>query len=529
MRRLVRFFAMIACTLFACSSFATTYYVDYSAGNDANNGTSKSTPWQNAPGMQTCSGKCKSTTINPGDSIILRGGVTWPNASFMWSLPGGSSSSPVYVGVDKTWYAGSGWARPTLNAGGTAISDNYDTMFSVPDNVTFDNFEVTGFYWSNSTCSSAPYGDCSVFNAGQRSGQTFENLYIHGWTHAGTNAATSNGTINIFAFGGNGQGVAHDNVIVGTDVPGDHSVEVFFNGPGTAYNNYIKQVSSGAVVSYPVSWHDNHIEDIGPAYCNMPFPANAGHCTHENGFEDNGDIGLYFYNNVITNINGGLALWVAPNPGHTAYLWNNLIYAVHDNQVLDLAPPVYSSSYCSSGADSQSYCNSTGTYWIANNTIQCGDDSTQYDICQSGVGVNAQGSTPDGTVFQNNHFVSATTAKGCASTAHNCTFASSNVVMAQATATSQGYTSSETYPFSPAASTSGTVGAGASLSSSASGNLSSLAVDTTLACSDTAGNTPTCPVRTAKSRTGASWDAGAYAWGIRPSGAVNLTGSIVAN
>jgi len=83
-------------------------------GNDSNNGTSKTSPWQNAPGMQTCAKLCNSTTINPGDSIILRGGVTWPNASFMWNLPGGATGNPVYVGVDQTWYAGSSWVRPVL-------------------------------------------------------------------------------------------------------------------------------------------------------------------------------------------------------------------------------------------------------------------------------------------------------------------------------------------------------------------------------------------------------------------------------
>ena len=222
--------------------------------------------------MQTCTKTCSSTTIKAGDSIILKGGVTWPNSSFMWNLPTGSTGSPVYVGVDETWYSGSSWTRPILTAGGIVIPNNYNTMFNVPANVTVDNFEITGFYWTTASCTGAPYGDCGVFNAGQRNGQIWKNLYIHGWTHVGTNAATSNGVVNIFSGGGGGDSIAHDNVIVGTDVPGDHSVNAFFNVPAVAYNNYIKQVSSAFIVSYPSSVHDNHIEDIGPAYCNMPFP-----------------------------------------------------------------------------------------------------------------------------------------------------------------------------------------------------------------------------------------------------------------
>ncbi|MDE3199597.1 MAG: hypothetical protein KGN79_01650 [Acidobacteriota bacterium] len=507
--------------------FAATYYVDFGSGSDNNSGTSTTSPWQHAPGMQTCANVCKSTTVQAGDSIILKGGVTWPNSSFMWSLPGGSAASPVYIGVDKTWYAGSSWTRPILTAGGVAIGNNYDTMFTVPPYVTVDNFAITGFYWDGTSCSGAPYGDCGIFNAGQRSGQTFENLYIHGWTHAGTDASTSSGVIDIFSFGGNGQNVAHDNVIVGTDVAGDHSVNAFFNGPGTAYNNYIKQVSSGFIVSYGVSFHDNHIEDVGPAYCNEPFPQYAGNCSHENGFEDNGDIGLDFYNNVITNVSAGLAIWIAPNPGYTAYLWNNLIYAVHDNQILDLTAPVYNPTYCSQGASSNNYCKATGSFVLWNNTVQCGDDTTQYD-CQAGVGTaSGQGSVVTALTMQNNHFIDLTGAAASCATGSGgptlCVSVTPNTSQTQATANGQGYSSTETYAFSPTSSSGATVGAGTNLTTSATGNLATLASDTTYACTDGNGNQPSCPARAAIGRASAgAWNAGAYQ-SFAPAPPVNLS------
>ena len=507
---LILFFGILV----AGNCFATTYYIDYSSGSDSNSGTLKTSPWQHAPGMQTCTNSCAAASIKAGDSIILKGGVTWPNASFMWNLPGGATGNPVYVGVDKTWFSGSSWTRPILTAGGTVISNNYNTMFAVPGNVTVDNFEITGFYWTSASCSGAPYGDCGIFNAGQNNGQTWENLYIHGWTHAGTSATTNNGVVNIIATGGGGNGVAHDNVIVGTDVPGDHSVSVFFNGPPVAYNNYIKQVSSAFIVSYASSVHDNHIEDIGPAYCNMPFPQYAGTCTHENGFEDNGDIGLDFYNNVITNVNAGLAMWIAPNPGYTATIWNNVIYAIHDNQVMDMAPPVYTPTYCSSGSTSNYYCKTAGTYVFENNTVECGDDTTQYDQCQTNVGNIGSGSVATAFVYQNNHFITATTAKGCATgsgAAASCTFDSTNVVQTLATANSQGYNSAEAYAFSPSASGNATVGTGSNLMSSATGNLSTLANDTTYSCIMGGGSEPSCPAQTITARpSSGSWDAGAY-------------------
>ena len=514
MVRSVRIITFLLCLMFARDVLATTYYVDYSSGSDSNNGTSKTSPWQHAPGMQTCTNTCSATSIKAGDSIILKGGVTWPNASFMWNLPAGSTGNPVYVGVDKTWYSGSSWTRPILTAGATVISNNYNTMFNMPANVTVDNFEITGFYWTSASCSGAPYASCGIFNAGQNSGQTWENLYIHGWTHAGTNASTNNGVVDIIATGGGGNSVAHDNVIVGTDVPGDHSVSVFFDGPPVAYNNYIKQVSSAFIVSYASSIHDNHIEDIGPAYCNMPFPQYAGTCTHENAFEDNGDTGLDFYNNVITNVGAGLALWIAPNPGYTAYMWNNVIYGIHDNQVLDMAPPVYSSTYCGAGATSNSYCKAAGNYIFENNTVECGDDTTQYDGCQSNIGVVGSGAIANSFLFQNNHFISATTAGGCSSAsghASSCTFASTNVIQTLSVANSQGYSSSQAFAFSPGSSGNATVGAGSNLMSSATGNLSTLASETTYSCVMGSETEATCPAQTTTSRPSAgSWNAGAY-------------------
>lgn len=515
MVRLARVFTLVACFLVTANAFAsTTYYIDYASGNDANNGTSKTSPWQHAPGMQACTGLCSSTTVNPGDSIILKGGVTWPNASFMWNLPGGASGNPVYVGVDQTWYAGGSWSRPILSPGGAAIPNNYNTMFNVPANVTIDNFEITGFYWTTAACSGAPYGDCGIFNAGQRNGQTWENLYIHGWTHAGTNAVTSNGVVNIVSTGGAGNSVAHDNVIVGTDVPGDHSVNVFFGGPPIAYNNYIKQVSSAFIVNYATSIHDNHIEDIGPAYCNMPFPQYAGYCTHENGFEDNADSGLYFYNNLITNVSAGLAVWLAPNPGYTVTAWNNVIYGIHDNQVLDMAPPVYNPTYCTSGPTSNDYCKTAGSYIFENNTVECGDDTTLYDVCQSGIGDIGSGSIATSFLYQNNHFITATTASGCYTGTGkplSCTFAPSNIVQTLSTANGQGYNSSQAFAFSPTSQTDSTVGAGTNLTASAVGNLATLASDTTYSCTMGTGNQPSCPARTTNGRpTTGAWDSGAY-------------------
>ena len=522
--------------LFASPIWATTYYAasgstacSGSPCSDSNNGTTKATAWAHAKGMQTCTGTCASTTLSAGDSMILRGGDTWGNASFNWSLPGGTSGGNVYVGVDKTWYAGGSWVRPILDAGGTGIGNNTDTMFYAPSYVTVDNLEIKGFYWeigSGKTCGASPsYGTCGIFECSQNTGQTFEHLYIHGWTHAGTGSGSNNGVSTVFAFGGNAQDVAHDNVIVGTDVTGDHSMNVFFDGPLFAYNNYIQQVSSGFVtgtVGGTSIVHDNYIWDIGPAYCNTN-PSAPGNCTHENGYEDNADTGLYFYNNVVGNESDGLAVWIAPNPGSSVYMWNNVIYDIHDNQVLDIAPPVYNASVCPQGSTSNDYCKAAGNYYVWNNTIECGDDSTQYDNCQLGVGAVGSGAVANLVDFENNHIIAAcsTISGGCAANQGcatgsgaptTCTFASNNVVQTLATANAQGYSSSgPIYAFSPTNGTGSTMGAGTNLTSSATGNLSTLAASTTYACTNSS-NSPSCPALATVNRVSSgSWNSGAYA------------------
>lgn len=50
MRHLFRIILLLG-LLAAFSTSAATYYVDYSTGSDANNGTTKATPWKRAPGM----------------------------------------------------------------------------------------------------------------------------------------------------------------------------------------------------------------------------------------------------------------------------------------------------------------------------------------------------------------------------------------------------------------------------------------------------------------------------------------------
>lgn len=208
MARCLRYLALFVCLFAAKGLLATTYYVDYANGNDSWDGKSKDHsaggahgPWKNAPGM--CNGSCgPSTKIAPGDSIIFKGCVVWPNASFSWHPPfAGSAGNPVYVGIDQTWWdssapgCSSAWNRPIFDTGGTMFADGttngkpWQQMIWSHDFITYDGFEIRNFLCAGNIASS----QMVVFASFQEAmNVTIRNMYIHGWK---TDYTRTTGTI----------------------------------------------------------------------------------------------------------------------------------------------------------------------------------------------------------------------------------------------------------------------------------------------------------------------------------------------
>ena len=169
---LVFFFTIIV----AANLSATTYYIAAN-GSDSNNGTSKTSPWQHAPGMPNCTATCGATNPQPGDKFIFRGGDTWhfsnsgaspyTGGSWRFNYAGSSSncnvdalagaivtSSCIYIGVDQTWYTGSTWVRPVMTmdnplSKGFVSNCTYDNsgfngIFLGRSYIVFDNFDIQG-------------------------------------------------------------------------------------------------------------------------------------------------------------------------------------------------------------------------------------------------------------------------------------------------------------------------------------------------------------------------------------------------
>ncbi len=308
--------------LFAGSAAATTYYIDYSSGSDSNSGTTTSAPWMHLPGMQGCSSTCASTSPNPGDSFILKGGVTWPNAAFpiTWSWSG-ASGNYIYVGVDNTWYTGSSWTRPIWNAGSTGMgsTNNYVRNINGGSYTTWDNIEMLNFVQQGDS-----YGNDTFMNLGAAAGGitnvTVTNCYFHHWSHGSQTADAITiilGSTNSPYLSGS---VIESNIADNTD--GDKvSGEFLYAIEGTIAQNVVKNVANGILPIGPGGIVAAN--NIGPV--NTSFDPS----THENGIElvaaGSSNTGTwYIHDNVIHDGVGESSM--IGNNGETDYVWNNIIY-----------------------------------------------------------------------------------------------------------------------------------------------------------------------------------------------------------
>lgn len=126
----------------AWSCFGTAYYIDFTSGSDANNGTAKETPWKYCPGMNGATGESEAHVWASGDTFIFRGGVTWDSSAFMFTVdPGHQYSGGGYTfTVDSTWYTGSTFTRPVFNI----MEKPLDPVIKIwyKNDISFSHFEI---------------------------------------------------------------------------------------------------------------------------------------------------------------------------------------------------------------------------------------------------------------------------------------------------------------------------------------------------------------------------------------------------
>jgi len=527
-------------------------------GSDSNSGTSEASPWLHAPMMPNCSGNCltlQNTFTNQtaaGIGIILRGGDTWhlgnssasPYTGGTWEFnqyPGayveGTASHPFYAGYDVSWFSGSSFARPILTEDNplcNASTANGTTCISTTDSygqpsfyvsscayqagssnnmidlsslqyIIIDGFEMTGLCLSQA---GQIQGNNTYIRYGSAVAPIYlQNLYAHGSSHLrfqALNGHCTSGQVctGIFVFQGSvnvgsvGETVVFNVADFSDSDPGGTNLCFggFYNAAYNAFR-YTTDCNPGTLHVF----HDNLYE----------YFFETGHA---NLLEDISEVSgaNAIYNNVFRHIEtyvtsgGGVGLWQAPpTSGTTDYIFDNLMYDVGSFEYINVGGTAGN--------------NALGNYTFFNNTFQTNNAQPI---------LRCEGYTNGAVTDTNNHYIDdGTQYLGPCSTLVTKT----PLLMSNSTATSDGYTSSQAYAYSPTSSSSPTVGVGTnegtlngafclalSTAANSDSTLSDAATaclsDTRYACTyNTSNHTVTCPARTAVTQpTSTAWDIGAY-------------------
>lgn len=91
-------------------SVASTYYLDFETGLDANDGLTQKTAWKHCPGMTKFRGTYHH---HAGDRFIFKGGSVWPSSAlpFVIAYDGQSGKKDTYT-TDHAWFKGDRWSQP---------------------------------------------------------------------------------------------------------------------------------------------------------------------------------------------------------------------------------------------------------------------------------------------------------------------------------------------------------------------------------------------------------------------------------
>jgi hypothetical protein len=543
----------------------TSCYFVAANGSDSYDGLTEASghPWLHAPFMPNCTGNCATVTSQsvsawPGVGIIFRGGDTWhfgnssatPYVGGTWewntgTLPEGTTSHPIYIGVDQSWYSGLSWARPIFSADNPPC--NASTVGTLPDGATctgttdgygqpsyyvsscgyqisstnnfIDESFVYGYIWDNfemsGLCQSStgqPAHHDEYFSYGSLQGPTtFINLYMHGASHLqfqAKNGANCTGLVctNIFAFTGGSNSQTYGEIVANTVVdfsdsdPGGESL-CFGGFWNVSYNVF--RYTTNCLPNAVHLFHDNLYEYF--------FENGHGNLLED---IDEGTGANAFYNNVFRHVEnllttgGGVFLWLSPPTSATTdYVFNNIGYDVGALEYLNFGGTAGN--------------NAQGTYTYFNNTWQT---DVSQPILRCNLYTNGRVNDVNNHYIDNQSYILSpcSTLTTTTSLAQTNAQADANVSMHF-----DQYSALETLGYSPVLSTNSTVGAGTNqysdyCSALSTAGLSAAATacqsDTTYACTyNTSNHTVSCPAQTVARPSSGAWDVGAYEFTAQPS------------
>jgi hypothetical protein len=559
-------FALLATLLPVSGLFATTHYIDFSAGSDSNAGTSETSPWKHAPKMTGCSSNCANYTPAAGDRIIFRGGVTWDNTALpLAPSNSGSSGSPIYYGVDITWFTGTNsgtvntngtivtwasgnafllaWAGGLVTINGTgytiaSVQGPYqltlttsagtqsgvaysNSLFKRPifdgkslatgilnvsgSYLTFDSLEFTGQIANTSS-------DYVAYVAATNGNILLENMDIHGWKRclgSGNPTATCTGAVSDNSNVVNGVyaalygGLSPSGMeVLNSNIGGDSVTDSGgLRGWQIVISSYLHDMSFGDDHGGQLI-HDNIFYNIGATFDRTTHTD----VTYLDCFDQQCGSGLstltaYIYNNWIINTVGNSTATQIYPNPGSAGVTGTVAYYIFNNVI----------SNTGSGAGFEG--NDIDPYGASGSlTMKVYDWNNTYNLVSGGICVQVDSRTYPMTVVdvRNLHCIamSGTTFNPDGTISP---YSLDLLLQSVSTANGQGYVAPTWAPTSPSAST---VGTGTNLTSFCSGSLTALCSTTTL------GGTL---ASTSRPSTGA-WDEGAYLYvADPPSAPTNLT------
>jgi hypothetical protein len=511
------------------------YYVAAN-GSDSNAGTSEASPWLHAPGMSACSNNCSSAHLAAGAGLIFRGGDTWHLGnsssspyigSAVWNQSAsGTSSNPIYIGVDPGWFSGGSWSRPIFS-GDNGLWDGSSGLpsscpvhdFGVASMINLGNFNIFDNIDVQQWCSSFSGRSANPNALSAGNNNIVQNFYCHGWT-------ITSGSNNLYncASGGSGVVFTHD-VFDGSDSPhyaaGSSNCtyeptwpcatgQGIYDRASVIEFSVFRYMANEAVTVDTVSAHDNVFE-----YLEWPPAGAMVNAQHPDSLMVYSGTLNSFYNNVIRHNYVTQLLYANVNSGGTLSFFNNVFYdnLRYDNSG-DTAP-----TNCVNLAAQTSGGNETLN--VYNNTFDKDTDDSTGGGCRISIygtsSGNSLGNSWSGNIYSaNNHLI------GYSNLASLFTVRSSgasytvvdnggNVVQSTANARSQGYVQA-TAPVGDAPASAGvaTIGAGVEESSTCSAFSSDSAL-----CYGTSGgplSSSGSPILSALpiNARGTAWNSGAF-------------------
>jgi len=362
---------------------------------------------------------------------------------------GGTSSAQDYYGVDKTWYSGGSWTRPLFDLNYAVVGMVIYAGVGFTGYTTFDNLEI----YRQGIAANGSYASQVAYQFGNGStGVIIQNNYIHDW------ATSNNVTVNtieysygaIWAPAGSGVRLLNSTI---SDANGYfYSGGVRKNGGfGGACEN-CQEVSGSifhdvmAACFSPGTCHDSEFYNVDAVNIGL---YDSG--IHSQVIEDDGGGNSSVYNNYIHDNPAAVTVFVCPG----SPIYNNVFYN-NSNQ----APIIVDTNFCFAQNPA------TATQYIVNNTC----DGTVNGSC---VRLIRRGSTIGTVIMKNNIFINGNISIEATVTNY---INANNYSMGTAEANTYGFTSARKYY--PSSSDSHIVGQGANLTSSCSGNLTALSLDT---------------------------------------------------